>query len=644
MIQTEQQDMQSEQVVLKQYIKEPVWSVYAKRADFFKIAEQYHINPVISRVIRNRDIVEDADINRYLNGDIHMAHEPSLMKDMEKGCLLMKKKLKTGRRVRIISDYDVDGVMSCYILYMGLNNAAEFIARKENVQKAYIDYDIPHRIRDGYGINVRMVDKAYEEGVDTIITCDNGIAAFDAVARAKELGMTVIITDHHDIPYELREDGVRSYILPDADAVIDHKQKDCTYPCKELCGAGVAYKFIQLIYRLCGIPEDACQEFIEYMGIATVCDVMNLVDENRIFVRLALDKLRKSSNYGLAALIRNSGRGDKKLTSFDLGFIIGPCINAAGRLGDAKLCMKFLLEKDSFKAETLAMELINVNNERKDMTVAGTNQAIAMIEENTVELYHIRKSKDEDRQISDMASLLDNVIVLYIPEIHESLVGIIAGRIKERYYRPVLLFTDSEDSEILKGSGRSIEGYNMYDELNKVKELFVKFGGHEMAAGFSIKRENLEKIRYILNVNENMSEKVLTPKLMIDVPMPLSYNSIGLTKQLSLLEPFGKGNEKPIFAQSGVAVRKAAIMGKNKNVLRLTLIMDNGEMITGLYFEPDVFISRIKEWFGENECDRILKGIINHVVIDVAYYPDINEYAGRTEQQIRIIEYRKHDN
>lgn len=676
MIQNNNENDSINRDILKKYIKEPIWSVYAKRADFFKIGEKYRIDAVIARIIRNRDIIEDKDIEMYLNGDISYAHEPSLMKDMEKGCLIMKERLESGSHVRIISDYDVDGVMSSYILYKGLTKTAEYIADSgigicdsktvyaednipvqhgnmetyQNFRKPVIDYDIPHRIKDGYGINIRMVDAAYKDGVDTIITCDNGIAAFDAAARAKELGMTVIVTDHHDIPYKTDEDGSRTYLLPEADAIIDYKQQDCTYPCKELCGAGVAYKFIQLLYRLCGIPEEECQEFIEFLGIATVCDVMNLTDENRIFVKISLERLKSSRNYGLAALIRNSGRQDKKLSAFDLGFIIGPCINAAGRLGDAKASMEFLLEKDSYKAETRAMELININNQRKNMTIEGTRQAMDILEKNTLAKGLMQQDDMKDNmeevfagEISKQPSLVDNVIVLYIPDIHESLVGIIAGRIKERYYRPVLLFTDSEDTDILKGSGRSIEGYNMYDELSRVRHLFVKFGGHEMAAGFSIKRELLDELRVELNRNAHMDEKTLTPKLMIDVPMPLSYNDIPLTEQLRLLEPFGKGNEKPVFAQSGVSVRRVNIMGKNRNVMRLTLVMDNGETITGLNFEPDVFISRIKEWFGEPECDRILKGMANSVVLDVAYYPDINEYAGRKELQVRIIEYRKHE-
>lgn len=619
--------------IINQYTKETVWSVYAKRADFFKLADKYGIDPVIARIIRNRDIITEDGIDMYLNGDISNTHEPSLMKDMEKGCRIMKQKLGEGSHVRIISDYDVDGVMSAYILYKGLIKAANEIYNDFPI----IDYDIPHRMRDGYGINIRLVDKAYEDGVDTIITCDNGIAAFDAILRAKEHGMTVIITDHHDIPYTIDEAGNRCYNIPDADAVIDHKQKDCGYPFKEICGAGVAYKFIQYLYRICGIDESKCQEFIEYLGIATVCDVMNLIDENRVFVRAALNKLKKSSNYGLAALIRNSGREGKKLTSYDLGFIIGPCINAAGRLGDAKLCMDFLLEEDSYKADSLSLELINVNNERKDMTVKATTQSMQMLIDNTCRLHNGETLDDT------VPTLADKVIVLYLPNVHESLVGIIAGRVKERFYRPVLLFTDSEDKDILKGSGRSIAGYSMYDELNKANHMFIKFGGHDMAAGFSIKREMLGSLRRELNSRAELDDKQLTPKLMIDVPMPLSYNSISLTRQLNLIEPFGKGNEKPVFAQSGVRVRRAIIMGRNKNVLRLTLEMDNNETITGMNFDPDTFISRIKEWFGESECDKILKGLTDKVILDIAYYPDINEYQGSEELQIRILEYRKHN-
>lgn len=611
-----------------------VWTMYGKRADFFGIAERFHIDPVTARVIRNRDMITDEEIDTYLNGGLDRLHDPVMMKNMEKGCSLMLEEIRSRNRIRIISDYDVDGVSSNYILYKGLQRVWEH----ENGSPAGdgIDYDIPHRIYDGYGINIRMVDAAAADQVSMIITCDNGIAAFDAVRKAKEYGMRVIVTDHHDIPYDTDENDIRVYKVPEADAVIDHKQPGCEYPCKELCGAGVAYKFIQLLYRMCGIPEAECEAFIEILGIATVCDVMNLVDENRIIVREALHRLSDSSNYGLKALITNSGRDGKKLSAFDLGFIIGPCINAAGRLGDAKTSLEFLLETDSFKANERAIELLNINNTRKDMTEQGTKTAIGLIETSD----HLLMGAVPE---TGVAALSDRVLVMYIPKLHESLVGIIAGRIKERYYRPVLLFTDSEEEGIIKGSGRSIEGYNMYDEINKCSDYFTKFGGHEMAAGFSMEKRNLARLREKMNANCTLDEKLLTPKLRIDVPMPLDYVSISLTEELEVLEPFGKGNEKPVFAQSGVRVKSARIMGKRQNVLRVSFLMENGGTIEGISFDPEVFISNIKQWFGTNECDKILKGMPGHVVLDVAYYPDINEFAGRRTLQIRLLEYRKHE-
>lgn len=611
-----------------------VWTMYGKRADFFGIAERFHIDPVTARVIRNRDVITDEEIDTYLNGGLDRLHDPVLMKNMEKGCSLMLEEIRSRNRIRIISDYDVDGVSSNYILYKGLQRVWEH----ENGSPAGdgIDYDIPHRIYDGYGINIRMVDAAAADQVSMIITCDNGIAAFDAVRKAKEYGMRVIVTDHHDIPYDTDENDIRVYKVPEADAVIDHKQPGCEYPCKELCGAGVAYKFIQLLYRMCGIPEAECEAFIEILGIATVCDVMNLVDENRIIVREALHRLSDSSNYGLKALITNSGRDGKKLSAFDLGFIIGPCINAAGRLGDAKTSLEFLLETDSFKANERAIELLNINNTRKDMTEQGTKTAIGLLETSD----HLLMGAVPE---TGVAALSDRVLVMYIPKLHESLVGIIAGRIKERYYRPVLLFTDSEEEGIIKGSGRSIEGYNMYDEINKCSDYFTKFGGHEMAAGFSMEKRNLARLREKMNANCTLDEKLLTPKLRIDVPMPLDYVSILLTEELEVLEPFGKGNEKPVFAQSGVRVKSARIMGKRQNVLRVSFLMENGGTIEGISFDPEVFISNIKQWFGTNECDKILKGMPGHVVLDVAYYPDINEFAGRRTLQIRLLEYRKHE-
>ncbi len=609
---------------------ETKWTVYAKRADFFGIAKKFGIDPVIARVIRNRDIVTDEEIECYLNPDKGKLYDPALMKDMEKGCRIFFDKIKEEKKIRIVSDYDVDGVSSNYILYKGINRV--FYELHGRDMGDLLDYDIPHRINDGYGINNRIVDKAYNDGVDTIITCDNGISAAEALKRAKDYGMTVIVTDHHDVPFDLESDGTRIYKIPEADAVIDYKQPGCEYPCKELCGAGVAYKFIQLLYKMAGIPENECEAFTEILGIATVCDVMNLVGENRIFVKRALASLQHSSNYGLRALIKNSGREGKKLSAFDLGFIIGPCINAAGRLGDARTSLEFLLEQDSYKANEKAIELLNINNERKAMTEQGFKLAVEVLE-----------GKHNNSEDMGGASLADKIIVIYLPEIHESIVGIIAGRIKDKYHRPVLLFTDSSLAGIIKGSGRSIEGYDMISEINKCGKYFTQYGGHAMAAGFSMEKGKLKELREKLNEDCLLDEDALTPKLRIDVPMPLDYITINLTEQLARLEPFGKGNEKPVFAQSNVSVKKATILGKKQNVLRVTFVMNNGGTIEGLSFDPETFISDIKEWFGADECDKIQKGIPCNVFLDVAYYPEINEYNGRKTLQLRILNYRKHN-
>ncbi len=606
---------------IKPIIKyETEWTVYSKRADFFEIGRKFHIDPVVARVIRNRGMVTDEEIENYLKGDMGSLHDPTLMKDMEKGCRILFEKINEKKKIRIVSDYDVDGVSSNYILYKGINHV--FNKMHGSSMGELLDYDIPHRIYDGYGINNRIVDKAYSDGVDTIITCDNGISAGDVVNRAKSYGMTVIVTDHHDVPFDLESDGTRIYKIPDADAVIDYKQPGCEYPCKELCGAGVVYKLMQLLYRMAGIPEKECEAFIEILGIATVCDVMNLVGENRIFVKRSLKSLQHSSNYGLRALIKNSGRDEKKLSAFDLGFIIGPCINAAGRLGDATLSLEFLLEQDSYKANEKAIELLNINNERKAMTEQGFKLAVELIEREKF--------------------LADKILVVYLPDVHESIVGIIAGRLKEKYYRPVMLFTDSLTEGIIKGSGRSIEGYNMIGEINKCSEYFTQYGGHAMAAGFSMEKTKLKDLREALNNSCELGEKELTPRLRIDVPMPFDYVTINLTEQLNLLEPFGKGNEKPVFAQSNVAIKKATILGKKKNVLKLSFVMNNGGIIEGISFDPETFISNIKEWFGEDECDKIQKGMPSNVFLDVAYYPDINEYNGRKTLQLRILNYRKH--
>ena len=543
---------------------------------------------------------------------------------------IIKEKLSDNRRIRIISDYDVDGVTSNYILLLGLRRTWAALHGSCADDCTVVDYDIPHRVHDGYGINKRLIDAAIADGVDTIITCDNGIAAIEQVRYAKERGLTVIVTDHHQIPFEESDGGERVYMLPQADAVIDNQRQDCEYPFKGLCGAGVAFKLIQYMYRICGIAESEVNEFMEILGLATNCDMMDLVDENRIYVKYALESLKDSRNPGLNALMWLSGRNEKKISTYDLGFLIGPCINAAGRLGDAKQSLEFLLERDPNVAEARARELLAVNNERKSMTEAGARHITDMLETATV-----------NGEFGQAATLADKVLVVYIPAVHESVVGIIASRLKEAYTRPVMVFTDAETPGILKGSGRSIDSYNMFEELNRFREMFTAFGGHAMAAGFSIEKERLDELRRKLNEAAVLTDEDITPKLMIDVAMPLAYNSIELTEQIERLEPYGKGNRKPLFAQAAVPVRRAQILGRNKNLLKLQLDTGYGRCVDAIDFDPDTFVNNIKQWFGEDECVKMLNGQPNAVVIDVAYYPTINEYMGRRSLQMKMEAYNK---
>ena len=566
----------------------------------------------------------------YLDGDWDSMHDPALMKDMVEAGEIIKEKLSDNRRIRIISDYDVDGVTSNYILLLGLRRTWAALHGSCADDCTVVDYDIPHRVHDGYGINKRLIDAAIADGVDTIITCDNGIAAIEQVRYAKERGLTVIVTDHHQIPFEESDGGERVYMLPRADAVIDNQRQDCEYPFKGLCGAGVAFKLIQYMYRICGIAESEVNEFMEILGLATNCDMMDLVDENRIYVKYALESLKDSRNPGLNALMRLSGRNEKKISTYDLGFLIGPCINAAGRLGDAKQSLEFLLERDPNVAEARARELLAVNNERKSMTEAGARHITDMLETATV-----------NGEFGQAATLADKVLVVYIPAVHESVVGIIASRLKEAYTRPAMVFTDAETPGILKGSGRSIDSYNMFEELNRFREMFTAFGGHAMAAGFSIEKERLDELRRKLNETAVLTDEDITPKLMIDVAMPLAYNSIELTEQIERLEPYGKGNRKPLFAQAAVPVRRAQILGRNKNLLKLQLDTGYGRCVDAIDFDPDTFVNNIKQWFGEDECVKMLNGQPNAVVIDVAYYPTINEYMGRRSLQMKMEAYNK---
>ena len=587
---------------------EEKWTVYAKRADFNEIGKKYGIDPVVARVIRNRDIVGDEAIEKYLHGKMSDVHEPSLMKDMDKGCRIMSNKIESGKKIRIVSDYDVDGIMSNYILYKGLFEAG-----------ADVSYEIPDRLTDGYGINRRIIDEANADGIDTIITCDNGIAAFEAIEAAKGYGMTVIVTDHHEVPFELDEAGSKKYKIVPADAVIDIKQEDCNYPFKEICGAGVAYKFIRNLYKTMGIDWPDEDKYIEMLGLATVCDIMSLKDENRIYVKRALEIIKDTKNIGLKALIKVNGLYGKELHAFDFGFVLGPCFNATGRLESAKVGLSLLLSDDEEYAVSEAEKIKEINAERKDMTEEGTKRAIAIVEE---------QCKD------------DTILVLYVPKLHESLAGIVAGRIKEKYYRPTLVFTDGE-GDILKGSGRSIEGYNMFEELNNVRNLFLKVGGHEMAAGFSIEKDKLGELKQRLNDYQRLTNEDLSYKVRIDVAMPFSYISEELINQLNLLEPYGKDNPKALFAQPGLSVVKLKFMGKDNQFGRITFQDKDGFRIEAVDFRINSFLENIKLWFGEQECDRMVKGQPNNIRLNVAYHPELNDYNGKISIQIRPDRYQK---
>lgn len=571
------------------------WRIYAKNADFKALSEKYGIDPVVARVIRNRDVVTDTDFENYIYGTLESTYAPELMMDMELGVDIIMSSIEDGENIRVVGDYDVDGVMSTYILYDGLKRAG-----------ANVSVDIPHRINDGYGINERIIDKAYNDGIHTIITCDNGIAAVNAVAKATELGMTVVVTDHHE-PQE---------ILPDADAIIDPHQKGDTYPYKDICGAAVAYKYIRLLFKTMDM-ELGRNEYIEEVALATVCDVMPLLDENRTFVREGLRCLEKTENTGLKALLEVSGLMDKKLSGYSLGFVVGPCINAAGRLGSALDAFSLLTEEDEKAAYEMAAKLKELNDSRKSMTEEGEKAALDIISDN-----------------------IDDVLVIYVPGLHESLAGIVAGRLKERYYRPTIVFTDTDkDETILKGSGRSTEGYNMFEKINVHKYMLVKFGGHPLAAGLSIEKDKLEEFKKILNEEAGLSEADKTPKLMIDVPMPMSYVTMTLAEQLAALEPFGKGNEYPLFAEKDMEILGYQIYGQNKNVMRLKLRSTRGRVHEVIYFRPDEFEKNINEWFTAEECDKMSRGIATGCKLAIAYEVGINEYNGARNVQLLMKAY-----
>ena len=563
------------------------WMVAAKRADFSRIAASFGIDQVTARLIRNRDIVGDEAIRQYLYGTREDLLDPMGMKDMERASGILKEKIMAGSFIRIIGDYDIDGVMSTYILLRGLSGLG-----------ASVDYVIPHRITDGYGINEHLIRQAHEDGVDTIVTCDNGIAAGDQIRTAREMGMTVIVTDHHEVPFE-EENGIRREVIPPADAVVNPKQKDCGYEFPGICGAVVAMKLMEALYRLMCPGRDIVDELLEFAAIATVGDVMDLVGENRIIVREGLKRLHRTENPGLQELIRVNGLEPEQISSYHIGFVLGPCLNASGRLDTAGRTLALLLARDRQEAAVLAGDLKALNDSRKDMTVQGVEAAV--------------------RQVEEQGMLRDSVLVVYLPECHESLAGIIAGRIRERYHRPAFVLTRGEEG--VKGSGRSTESYSMYEKLCECKEYLTKFGGHPMAAGLSLAEENVEPFRRRLNELSGLTEADFTEKITIDVPMPLNYIRKDLVRELKLLEPFGKGNEKPLFAQKGLIPRNIRVFGKNRNVVRMQLADAAGFQMTGIFFgDGDDFVRKVQ---GRDS-------------ISILYYPEIDEYQGRENLQVIV--------
>lgn len=583
------------------------WVLLRKGADFEAIGKKYQISPRLACLIRNRDVIGEEAVDRYLNGTISDLYDGMLMKDMDKAIDILKEKILEDKKIRVIGDYDIDGVNATYILLEGLERLG-----------ADVDSDIPDRISDGYGLNRHLVERAYEAGVDTLITCDNGIAAADEIAYGKEMGMTVIVTDHHEVPFD-EQDGEKRYRIPPADAVMDPKQPDCLYPFKGLCGAAVAYKLMEALWESMGKDSADLDDLIENVAIATIGDVMDLEDENRIFVKEGLQMLRRTKNPGLKALIECTGIDKESLNSYHIGFVLGPCINASGRLDTAKRALELLRAGTQKEADILAGDLKALNDSRKDMTEEAVKQAEEQVETTTI-------SKDK-------------VLVVYLPDCHESLAGIVAGRIRENYYKPVFVLTDAEEG--VKGSGRSIDGYHMYEELNKCKELLTKFGGHRLAAGLSLPKENVGKYREMLNKNCTLTEEEMKEKVTIDMEMPFGCVTEGLVKELELLEPFGKGNTKPVFAARDVTLLGARILGKNRNVLKLQVQDVNGYRIEAMLFHhADDFLGKLEEQYGKTEVDALLKGRGRQIQISLTYYPDINEYMGKKTPQIVVTHYR----
>ena len=568
--------------------KKEIWMLQTKRADFNGLAMRLGVSPVAVRIMRNRGLLDEREMRKYLYGTLDDLYDPRQMKGMETAAGIIEKKLIEGKKIRIIGDYDIDGVCSTYILLKGFHRAAG---------NGQIDYEIPDRIRDGYGINESIIRQAAEDGIDTLVTCDNGIAALKEISIAKQLGMTVVVTDHHEVPVD-----AYGQILPPADAVVDPKQDGETYPYHEICGAVVAWKLINVIYEDLEIPEHEWMELLEFAAIATVGDVMKLQDENRLIVKYGLKKIGSTKNTGLRMLVEKNNLDINNLSAYHIGFVIGPCLNAGGRLKSAKVALRMLLEQDPDRVSGLADELKELNDVRKDRTAKGETEAIEQVER----FY-----------------MSDKVLVVFLPECHESLAGIIAGRLREHFHKPSFVLTRGEQSA--KGSGRSIEAYHMYQGLCEVSDLLVKFGGHPMAAGLSIEESDIDEFRRKLNENAKLTEDDFVPQIWIDVPMPFEYVNEKIVDELKGLEPFGQGNEKPLFAQKSLTIRNVRVLGKNRNVVKMNLVTNTGHPFDGLLFA---------------DGDRFLEEQTGQNTIDMIYYPDVNEYNGTRTLQAIIKNYK----
>lgn len=579
------------------------WLLRNKKVDLKAMSEKYKISQLLCKLMVNRDIIDENIINSYINPVYKYLHSPKTMKDVVIAVDIIKRKIQENKKIRIIGDYDVDGIISVFILYTALKKCG-----------ANVDYEIPDRIKDGYGINENIVKVAYDEGVDTIITCDNGISAIDQIQYAKDLGLTVIVTDHHDVPF-IEEDGVRTFLSSQADAIINPKQIECEYKFKSICGAGVAFKLMEALYEEIGMDKEECYKLIEFVAIATVCDVVDLIDENRIFVKNGLEMLNNSKNIGINALKKACGLEDKEITAYHLGFVIGPCLNASGRLDSAKKGLELLLMEDDEEAKNLAQEIVDLNDARKNMTKEGVDRAINIID-----------STDINN---------DKILVVYIPDIHESLAGIVAGRVKEKYNKPTIILTKSEEG--VKGSARSIEEYNMFEGLLACKELLDKFGGHPMAAGLSLQEDKVDELRIALNNKCELTDEDLTRKIMIDSSLPLEYLNLHLIEELNVLEPFGKGNAKPVFGVRDAKITKAMLLGKDKNVLKLKLLTNNNITIDAMIFNDlENFESKIIEKYGNEELDNLYNKSNNNISMDFTFYPYINEWNGNKSIQIVV--------